>query len=271
MKSSYDELDAAMDNVDDMVRLIQRGKSTDGLTQQESGVYVSMGSELSAGSLTQQESSELPVGGELAGGDSASTFKYCNTEEVTLENISTMPDDAIAEKAKSLLMARWNRCVKSYVRDFMVENSDFKREQIERPGVPPMRMRAFGGCAAILRRRIRINAYKHPVMRLYKCVDLESVQDLYADNILPQQSDDLIDCIVTCTDLTLEKTMLEQFSSDDSRFNVFIVDPRALIEDCWVPLYDRGYVYWHPPAVQEYLYGAPEFSSKHVPEQCIDY
>lgn len=172
---------------------------------------------------------------------------------------------------KPAMQSEWERCVQSYVRDFMVENSDFKREQIERPGVAAMRMIAFDGCAAILKRRVRLNKQRLPIMRLYKCIDTESEQEMFDSDMLPQQCDDKTLCVTTCTDLTLEKTTSEQFSSDDTRFVIYLVNAKRLIEDGWRPMYDRGYVYWYPPVVEEYLYGAPEFAADHLPETCIDY
>lgn len=165
----------------------------------------------------------------------------------------------------------WTRCIRSYTRDFMIANSDLVRERKEYPGVPPMRLKAFNGCAAILQRRVKLSAARNPIIRLYKCVDTESEQDMYDNTVLPQQADDKMKCIVTCTDLTLESTMTEQFSDDETRFNVFIVEVRALLEDGWTPMYDRGRIYWYPPITINYLYGAPEFSTDHIGEQCINY
>ena len=189
----------------------------------------------------------------------------------TIDEAMDNADEYARNEKKSAVTPEWRRCVQSYVRDFMVENSDFKREQKERPGILPMRMFAFNGCAAILRRRVKLNNQKLPIMRLYKCVDTESEQEMFESDMLPQQCDDKLLCVTTCTDLTLEKTMTEQFSDDDSRFNVYVVDSRRLLEDGWTPMYDRGYVYWYPPIVEEYLYGAPEFASDHIPNSCIDY
>jgi hypothetical protein len=198
-----------------------------------------------------------------------------STEETTKKPEVNLPifydEEEIPLPKKAIIPPEWIKCVRSYIRDFMIENSDFKREQIERPGVPPMRMHAFNGCGAILRRRVKLNAKKHPIMRLYKCIDTESEQEMYDSDTLPQQSDDKINCVITCTDLTLEATISEQFSGDDNRFNVFIVGSRRLLDEGWTPMYDRGYVYWYPPIVPEYLYGAPEFSADHLPDQCIDY
>jgi hypothetical protein len=182
------------------------------------------------------------------------------------ENTIPMPN-----QQKISAPPEWKKCMQSYIRDFMVENSNLKRERIERPNVPPMRLAAFDGCAAILRRRVKLNKQGYPIMRLYKCVDTESEQEMFDSNVLPQQVDDQMKCVITCTDLTLDKTMSEQYANDDSRFNVFIVDVQHLLEDGWTPMYDRGYIYWYPPVTEQYLYGGPEFSSDHLSDPCIDY
>lgn len=166
---------------------------------------------------------------------------------------------------------RWRRCYQSYVRDFMVKHSDFQREKIERPGIAPMHMKAFGGCAAILKRRVRLNKEKNPIMRLYKCIDIDSAAEMMDSGTLPQQCDDLMTCVVCCTDLTLDQTLNEQFSGDDSRCEIYIVGSKKLLEEGWVPMYDRGYIYWYPPITSEYVYSAPEFNIDHLPEQCVDY
>ena len=181
---------------------------------------------------------------------------------------SVMSPDELRKKE---LLQHWRRCYQSYVRDFMVEHSNFKRERSENPGIAPMHMKAFGGRAAILKRRVRINKDKNPVMRLYKCVDIESSSEMMDSGVLPQQSDDLMKCVITNTDLTLENTIYDQFSGDDDRCEIYLIDVRKLLEEGWTPMYDRGFVYWYPPITPEYLYGAPEFNIDHLPEQCIDY
>lgn len=180
-------------------------------------------------------------------------------------------DDERMAEARRIVTTEFINCIQSYNRDFSVENSNLKKEMAERPGVPPMRLEAFGGRAAILKRRVKLNKKKYPIMRLYKCVDIESEQEMYESDVLPQQSDDQMKCVITCTDLTLDDTIREQFSDDDSRFNVFIINPRSLLIDGWTPLYDRGYVYWYPPIIDQYLYGSPEFHATHILEQCVDY
>ena len=173
------------------------------------------------------------------------------------------------EKQESI--EKWRRCVQSYVRDFMVYNSDLKRETAERPGVAPMYLKAFNGCGAILKRRVKFNNKGYPIMRLYKIIDIESSAEMMEKNTIEQQSDDNIQSVVTYTDLTLDDAMNELFLGDDSKFEVYIVSAKALFEDGWTPLYDRGIVYWYPPLVQEYLYGAPEFTIGYLSSQCIDY
>lgn len=164
----------------------------------------------------------------------------------------------------------WEWSVHSYIRDFTVERSDYARESAER-NLPDMKLRAFNGCAAILRRRVKFNELRHPIMRLYKCVDNETAEFMLEDESVPQQSDDQQVCVCTCTDLTLNQTLLEQFSDDETRFRIFIVDARLLLDDGWIPMYDRGYVYWYPPIEPEYIYGAPEFSVCHLPEECNEF
>lgn len=191
--------------------------------------------------------------------------------KINLGNNGGESTESKEELARKEQIARWQRCCQSYVRDFMVKHSDFQRERNERPGIAPMHMKAFGGCAAILKRRVRLNKDKNPIMRLYKCVDTESVSEMMDSGTLPQQCDDLMTCVVTCTDLTLEQTMTEQFSDDNSRFEIYIVGSKRLMEEGWTPMYDRGYVYWYPPITSEYLHCAPEFNIDHMPEQCVDY
>jgi hypothetical protein len=163
------------------------------------------------------------------------------------------------------------RCRMSYWRDFTIENANFAHERAEKPGVAPMHLRAFDGCGAILRRRVKFDDKRRPVMRLYKMIDMEGVSEMMESGVVPQMIDDKLDCVVTYTDLNLNEAIKKYYDDDESTYELYIIDYISLLSEGWTPMYDRRCVYWYPPIAIQYVHGAPEFSDSHLSEQCIDY
>lgn len=148
----------------------------------------------------------------------------------------------------------WNRCTKSFARDFIVELTAFKLEK---------KQSAHGVVMAydVVSHRMKFVG-KFPVLQLYKCIDRESMKALIDTNELIEKPDDRLQYVRTVSDLKLEETIRLQFSDDDSRCAVFSVNVSALLSDGWVPMYDRGYVYW-------YHHAESHFRATHVPERVL--
>lgn len=163
----------------------------------------------------------------------------------------------------------WVRCVQSFTRDFLVELTAFKSEKMQTPGIKHKDIKAYDGNADAIQKRLKFNG-KVPVLKLYKCIDRESMRTLIDTSDLVGQPDDKPQYIRTVSDLKLEEALRLQFSNDDSRYVVFNVDVSALLNDGWIPMYDRGYVYWYHNVESGYMNEFVSFEIRHIPEQYIE-
>lgn len=155
----------------------------------------------------------------------------------------------------------WIKCTQSFTRDFHIELTAYKIEKVA--AIPHTKMDAFHGHVDAIQKRLKfIN--RVPILQLYKCIDRQSMKTLVDTSFLTEQPDDRANYIRTVSDLMLEDMISQQFSNDDTRYVIFKVDVLALLQDGWIPMYDRGYVYWYHET-------ATGFRVRHVSERYVEY
>lgn len=105
----------------------------------------------------------------------------------------------------------------------------------------------------------------HP-LNVYKII--EDLSDLDDDDssddfhdgavvpkLVPQQADDPQMCVVTSTDLTIDAQIDRLFSWNSEEYKILNIDVKKLISAGWIPMYDRGYIYWYGSDIDN-----PQFS-----------
>jgi hypothetical protein len=170
--------------------------------------------------------------------------------------------------------AAWRRCCQSYRRDWFINMSSLTLQIADLRNAQTIDIETNDNIDHLQFVLDGILSKGEPKkIEIVKFVDHPNgTFALVNNNLLPEQAEDSSKYIRTCIDGYHNETFEEHYSSNDTHCRRFKVHVGKLMEDGWIPFYEKFYIYWYKPTeiilTDNGIMKPPTgFSTRHTPEQ----